>query len=76
MAFGRALTILSSHEEWVQATLLGIELGTLEVKASGLTNYTTEAPIDCSEVSIELLFFIPEQLGLQASSNTQKRTFV
>ena len=47
--FGRALTILFSHEDWVRVhikmTLLGIELGTLEVKGEWYDHYTTEAPI-------------------------------
>ena len=46
--FGRALTILFSHEDWVRVnikmTLLGIELGTLEVKREWSDHYTTEAP--------------------------------
>ena len=46
--FGRALTILFSHENWVRIhikmTLLEIELGTLEVKGEWSDHYTTEAP--------------------------------
>ena len=46
--FGRALTRLFSHEDWVRIhikmTLLGIELGTLEVKGEWSDHYTTEAP--------------------------------
>ena len=46
--FGRALTMLFSHEDWVRVhikmTLLGIELGTLEVKGEWSDHYTTEAP--------------------------------
>ena len=46
--FGRALTILFSHEDWVrvwfESTLLGIELGTLEVKGEWPDHYITEAP--------------------------------
>ena len=40
--------MLFSHEDWVRAhikmTLLGIELGTLEVKGEWSDHYTTEAP--------------------------------
>ena len=47
--FGRALTILFSHEDWfrihIKMTLLGIELGTLEVKGEWSDHYTTEAPV-------------------------------
>ena len=41
--------MLFSHEDWVRVhikmTLLGIELGTLEVKGEWSDHYTTEAPI-------------------------------
>ena len=40
--------MLFSHEDWVRihikVTLLGIELGTLEVKGEWSDHYTTEAP--------------------------------
>ena len=43
--FGRALSILLSHEDWVRVYLkLGIEVGTLEVKGEWSDHYTTEAP--------------------------------
>ena len=44
----RQSVILFSHEDWVRVhikmTLLGIELGTLEVKDEWSDHYTTEAP--------------------------------
>ena len=53
MTFGRALTILFSHEDWarihIKMTLLGIELGTLEVKGEWSDHYTTEAPLSDGE---------------------------
>ena len=41
--FGRALTLLFSHEDWVRVHHAGIELGTLEVKGKWSDHYTTEA---------------------------------
>ena len=43
--FGRALTVLFSHEDWVRVHIkMGIEPGTLEVKGEWSDHYTTEAP--------------------------------
>ena len=44
MTFGRALTILFSHDDWVRIDIK-IEPGTLEVKGEWSDHYTTEAPV-------------------------------